>query len=62
VVREIFDESIARVFGSTRALGPGHPDLPGCFREAGQPVLVGGTRGSAIVQFRLPWGGAQSEP
>ncbi len=33
--------------GATRALGPGHPDLPGCFRETGQPVLVGGTMGTA---------------
>lgn len=33
--------------GATRALGPGHPDLPGCYRETGQPVLVGGTMGTA---------------
>lgn len=33
--------------GATRALGPGHPDLPACYREIGQPVLVGGTMGTA---------------
>jgi tRNA-splicing ligase RtcB len=33
--------------GATRALGPGHPDLPDALREAGQPVLVGGTMGTA---------------
>ena len=33
--------------GATRALGPGHPELPDCYRETGQPVLVGGTMGTA---------------
>ncbi|WP_285906162.1 RtcB family protein [Pseudodesulfovibrio pelocollis] len=33
--------------GATRALGPGHPDLPAALREAGQPVLVGGSMGTA---------------
>jgi tRNA-splicing ligase RtcB (3'-phosphate/5'-hydroxy nucleic acid ligase) len=33
--------------GATRALGPGHPDLPEDLREAGQPVLIGGTMGTA---------------
>jgi len=33
--------------GATRALGPGHPDLPEVFREIGQPVLIGGTMGTA---------------
>ena len=33
--------------GATRALGPGHPDLPWCYSETGQPVLVGGTMGTA---------------
>lgn len=32
--------------GATRAFGPGHPDIPGEFRETGQPVLVGGSMGS----------------
>jgi tRNA-splicing ligase RtcB len=33
--------------GATRALGPGHPDLPEGFRAIGQPVLIGGTMGTA---------------
>jgi tRNA-splicing ligase RtcB (3'-phosphate/5'-hydroxy nucleic acid ligase) len=33
--------------GATRALGPGHPDLPQAFSETGQPVLIGGTMGTA---------------
>jgi tRNA-splicing ligase RtcB len=33
--------------GATRALGPGHPDLPPVFSTIGQPVLIGGTMGTA---------------
>ena len=33
--------------GATRAYGPGHPDLPDALRDAGQPVLIGGTMGTA---------------
>ena len=33
--------------GATRAFGPGHPDLPSALRPIGQPVLIGGTMGSA---------------
>ena len=33
--------------GATRAFGPGNPDLPGDFRETGQPVLIGGSMGTA---------------
>jgi len=33
--------------GATRAFGPGHPDLPPVFSEIGQPVLIGGTMGTA---------------
>jgi tRNA-splicing ligase RtcB len=33
--------------GATRALGPGHPSLPAVFRNTGQPVLIGGTMGTA---------------
>ena len=33
--------------GATRAFGPGHPSLPADLRAAGQPVLLGGTRGPA---------------
>ena len=32
--------------GATRAFGPGHPDLPAALREAGQPVLIGGSMGT----------------
>jgi tRNA-splicing ligase RtcB (3'-phosphate/5'-hydroxy nucleic acid ligase) len=33
--------------GATRALGPGHPDLTPAFAATGQPVLIGGTMGTA---------------
>jgi len=33
--------------GATRAFGPGHRDLPPAFRDAGQPVLIGGSMGTA---------------
>jgi len=33
--------------GATRAFGPGHPDLPSGLAAAGQPVLIGGTMGTA---------------
>lgn len=33
--------------GATRAFGPGHPHVPEAFREVGQPVLIGGTMGTA---------------
>jgi tRNA-splicing ligase RtcB len=33
--------------GATRAYGPGHPDIPQALREAGQPVLIGGSMGTA---------------
>lgn len=33
--------------GATRAWGPGHPDLPEALRDAGQPVLIGGSMGTA---------------
>jgi len=32
--------------GATRALGPGHPDIPAALRDAGQPVLIGGSMGT----------------
>ncbi len=45
------DGQMRRLFvhrkGATRALGPGHPALPPVLREAGQPVLIGGTMGTA---------------
>jgi tRNA-splicing ligase RtcB (3'-phosphate/5'-hydroxy nucleic acid ligase) len=33
--------------GATRAFGPGHSDLPAAYREIGQPVIIGGTMGTA---------------
>jgi len=33
--------------GATRAFGPGHAELPAAYREAGQPVIIGGTMGTA---------------
>ncbi len=33
--------------GATRALPPGHPDLPADLRDVGQPVLVPGSMGTA---------------
>jgi tRNA-splicing ligase RtcB len=33
--------------GATRAFGPGHPDLPAVFQATGQPVLIGGSMGTA---------------
>jgi tRNA-splicing ligase RtcB len=33
--------------GATRAFGPGHPELPAALRSAGQPVIIGGSMGTA---------------
>ena len=51
--------------GATRAFGPGHPSLPADLRPAGQPVLIGGTMGSASYilagterSMELAWGSA----
>src|SRR5690606_28205102 len=33
--------------GATRAFAPGHPDLPVDLRPFGQPVLIGGSMGTA---------------
>ena len=33
--------------GATRAFGPGHPAVPESLREFGQPVLIGGSMGTA---------------
>ncbi len=33
--------------GATRAFGPGHPDVPDSLRAVGQPVLIGGSMGTA---------------
>ncbi|MFF2507596.1 RtcB family protein [Streptomyces sp. NPDC058067] len=47
--------------GATRAFPPGHPDLPKDLREAGQPVLIPGTMGTAsYVLAGVPGGDAFS--
>jgi len=33
--------------GSTRAFGPYHPEIPTCYRETGQPVIIPGSMGTA---------------
>lgn len=33
--------------GATRAFGPGHPGVVGIYRAVGQPVLIGGSMGTA---------------
>lgn len=33
--------------GATRAFGPGHPAIPAGFRQIGQPVIIGGSMGTA---------------
>jgi tRNA-splicing ligase RtcB (3'-phosphate/5'-hydroxy nucleic acid ligase) len=47
----VVDGTPTRLFvhrkGATRAFGPGHPDLPPSLRTVGQPVLIGGTMGTA---------------
>jgi tRNA-splicing ligase RtcB len=32
--------------GATRAYGPGHVDIPAVLRDAGQPVIIGGSMGT----------------
>ena len=51
--------------GATRAFGPGHPALPAPLRPHGQPVLIGGTMGTASYilagtesGMRKAWGSA----
>ncbi len=47
----VIDNEKRRLFvhrkGATRAFGPGHPALPEPLKEIGQPVLIGGTMGTA---------------
>lgn len=51
VEQHVVDGEKRRLFvhrkGATRAFGPGHPDLPDVFKNTGQPVLIGGTMGTA---------------
>ncbi|MNZ27596.1 RNA-splicing ligase RtcB [compost metagenome] len=44
--------------GATRAFGPGHHELPPEYRAVGQPVLIGGSMGTA--SWVLAGGGSQS--
>jgi len=51
VEEHVVDGSRRRLFvhrkGATRAFGPGHPAVPEPLKEIGQPVLIGGTMGTA---------------
>ncbi|WP_455379545.1 RtcB family protein [Petrachloros mirabilis] len=51
VEEHVLDGTPTRLFvhrkGATRAFGPGHPDVPAPLRAVGQPVLIGGTMGTA---------------
>jgi tRNA-splicing ligase RtcB len=51
VEEHVIDGTPARLFvhrkGATRAFGPGHLDIPPALRAVGQPVLIGGTMGTA---------------
>ncbi len=38
--------------GATRAFGPGRPEIPERYRSVGQPLLVGGTMGTASYILR----------
>jgi tRNA-splicing ligase RtcB (3'-phosphate/5'-hydroxy nucleic acid ligase) len=44
--------------GATRAVGPGHPDIPEALRKIGQPVLIGGSMGTGSYVLA---GAAESE-
>ena len=40
--------------GATRAFGPGNADLPEALRDVGQPVLIGGSMGTAPISCAEP--------
>lgn len=48
---KVEDHDTRRLFvhrkGATRAFGPGHPDVPEPLRAVGQPVIIGGSMGTA---------------
>lgn len=46
--------------GATRAFGPGHPSLPPELRAAGQPVIIGGSMGTASYILAGAGGDTQS--
>ncbi len=51
VEEHLVDGETRRLFvhrkGATRAFGPNHPDVPPAFASVGQPVLIGGSMGTA---------------
>ena len=51
VEEHLVDGRTKRLFvhrkGATRAFGPGHASIPAVLRDVGQPVLIGGTMGTA---------------
>lgn len=51
VEEHVIDGKAKKLFvhrkGATRAFGPGHSDVPPALRAVGQPVLIGGTMGTA---------------
>ncbi len=51
IERHVLDGNSRELFvhrkGATRSFGPGHQELPASLRGAGQPVLIGGTMGTA---------------
>ncbi|MFO0700741.1 MAG: RtcB family protein [Nitrospira sp.] len=51
VEEHVLDGIPTRLFvhrkGATRAFGPGHPNIPPSLQAVGQPVLIGGTMGTA---------------
>ena len=46
--------------GATRALPPGHPDLPAEYRETGQPVILGGSMETGSYLLAGAASGAES--
>jgi tRNA-splicing ligase RtcB len=46
--------------GATRALPPGHPELPAVFRQVGQPVIIGGSMETGSYVLAGSPGGAVS--
>jgi tRNA-splicing ligase RtcB len=47
VVDGVEREFVVHRKGATRAFGPGHPEIPRKYRGIGQPVLIGGSMGTA---------------
>ncbi len=46
--------------GATRALPPGHPELPPEYRESGQPVIIGGSMETGSYVLAGAAGGAEA--